>query len=206
VYNGVVGPDAATPARSELTDPITLVYIGRLSPRKGPDLIVEALALLPDELRDVRLDLVGDVFPGYEWYAEQLRVRIEELGLGDRVQMLGFRPDVWPVVDRGDFVVVPSRLDEPFGNTAVEGVLAGRVVLASDTSGLREATAGVRTAVLFAPDDARALATAIVDAVARWSELQPLLAGEARSAAERFAPGRYRAEIAGRMASLTDPR
>jgi glycosyltransferase involved in cell wall biosynthesis len=206
VYNGVIGPDAATPARAELSDPIRLVYIGRLSPRKGPDVIAEALTLLPDDLGDVRLDLVGDVFTGYEWYADQLRERIAELGLGGRVRMLGFRPDVWSAVDDADIVVVPSRLDEPFGNTAVEGVLAGRVVLASDTSGLREATAGVRTAVLFTPDDARALATAIGDAVARWPALQPLLADEARAAAERFAPSRYRAEIAMRMASLTDRR
>lgn len=206
VYNGVAGPPSTTPARADLTPPSRLVYVGRLSPRKGPDLILEALALLPDELGPVELDLVGDVFAGYEWYEQQLRARLEELGLADRVRLLGFRPQVWDAVAAGDIVVIPSRLDEPFGNTAVEGALAGRVVLVSDTSGLREATAGIRTAIPFAPDDARALADAIVDAHRRWGELQPLLDHEASAAAERFSPARYRAEISARMAAITTAR
>jgi glycosyltransferase involved in cell wall biosynthesis len=142
------------------------------------------------------------VFAGYEWFDAQLRSRIHELGLTDRVRMLGFHPQVWDALDASDIVIVPSRLDEPFGNTAVEGVLAQRVVLVSDTSGLREATAGVRTAIRFAPDDPAALASAIVEAVDRWQEIVPMLADEARSAAERFSPERYRAEIAARMAAI----
>lgn len=201
VYNGVAGPAQTTPAREHLDGGIRLVYIGRLSPRKGPDLIVDALTLL--EADDVEVALVGAVFRGYEWYERDLRARIEATGLSDRVTLLGFRDDVWEAVDAADVVVVPSRLDEPFGNTAVEGTLAGRVVLVSDTSGLREATAGVATAIRFAPDDAPALAAAIEGARERWDELQPWLADEAASAAERFSLGRYRAAIARRMAAIT---
>lgn len=205
VYNGVAGPRTTTPARGTLTPPVRLVYIGRLSPRKGPDVIVDALALLPRDFADVHLDLVGDVFTGYEWFDEQLRARIAELGFGNRVRLLGFRREVWDAVDACDIVVIPSRLDEPFGNTAVEGVLAGRVVLVSDTSGLREATAGVGTAIRFAPDDAPALAAAIVAAVESWPELQPQLDDEASAAAERFSLQRYRAEVADRMATVIAP-
>lgn len=206
VYNGVAGPAATTPARGILSAPIRLVYVGRLSPRKGPDLIVEALALLPAELGDVQLDIVGDVFSGYEWFDDQLRARVEHLQLGGRVRLLGFQSAVWSAVDAADIVVVPSRLDEPFGNTAVEGVLAGRVVLVSDTSGLREATAGVATAIRFVPDDTRALAQAIGDAVTGWSELAPQLSAEAASASERYSLTRYRADIAGRMRAITIAR
>lgn len=202
VYNGVAGPESTSPARTELTDAVRLVYLGRLSPRKGPDLIVEALAQL-DGPTPFRLDLVGSVFTGYEWYESELRARITELGLDDTVRLLGFQSDVWGAVDAADIVVIPSRLDEPFGNTAVEGVLAGRVVLVSDTSGLREATDGVSTAIRFAPDDATAIAVAVRDAVGRWSEFAPKLQAEADAAAQRFSPQRYRDEIAATMASVT---
>ncbi len=195
VYNGVAGPAQVTAPRPNVSEPIRLVYIGRLSPRKGPDVIVDALALLPPELSGVHLDLVGAVFTGYEWYEQELREKIARHGLGDRVRLLGFRPAVWGAVDDGDIVVIPSRLDEPFGNTAVEGVLAERVVLVSDTSGLREATEGFSTAIRFAPDDAQALADAIGRAVAEWPRLQPQLHDQAQRASERFSPERYRADI-----------
>lgn len=200
VYNGVAGPAKPTPARQRLEGGIRLVYIGRLSPRKGPDLIVEALTLL--EADDIEVALVGAVFRGYEWYERELRAGIETAGLADRVTLIGFRDDVWRSLDAADVVVVPSRLDEPFGNTAVEGTLAERVVLVSDTSGLREATAGVDTAIRFAPDDASALAEAIIRARDSWSDLRPQLAAEAVAAAERFSPSRYRDAISERMAQI----
>lgn len=203
VYNGVAGPASTTPARRDIDRPVRLVYIGRLSPRKGPDLIVEAIATLPESLGVIELDIVGDVFTGYEWFDEQLRARIDELGLHERVRLLGFRPQVWDAVDACDIVVIPSRLDEPFGNTAVEGVLAGRPVLVSDTSGLREATAGVATVIRFTPDDVASLAAAITEAVERWNELEPQLATEAQSAEQRFSIERYRSEIADRFAAIT---
>lgn len=205
IYNGVAGPSLTTPARHELDRPVRLVYIGRLSPRKGPDLIVEAIATLPESMGVVEFDIVGDVFSGYEWFDEQLRARIDELGLHDQVRLLGFRSEVWDAVDACDIVVIPSRLDEPFGNTAVEGVLAGRPVLVSDTSGLREATAGVATVIHFAPDNVASLAHAITAAVERWNELEPQLAAEAEGAEQRFSIERYRREIAGRLAAVTRP-
>lgn len=201
VYNGVAGPPAVSPPPADLGDIVRLAYIGRLSPRKGPDLLIEALARLRDPR--IHVDLIGAVFPGYEWYEQDLRRRIADHALGERVRLLGFRPDVWHAVEDAAVVVVPSRLDEPFGNTAVEGTLAARVVLVSDTSGLREATEGVATAIRFAPDSVDALCEAITFAVERWDELQPQLAAEADAAARRFAPARYRAQIATCLSQLS---
>lgn len=205
VYNGVAGPDVRVPARADLTAPVRLVYVGRLSPRKGPDLIVDALTLLPVGMADVRLDLVGAVFSGYEWYEDELSARITALGLDDRVTKLGFCSDVWEAISRSDIVIVPSRFDEPFGNTAVEGVLAGRVVVVSDTSGLREAIEGVTTAQHFVADDAHSLAHAIERAVDRWPTLRPRLEMEADHAGARFSPARYRAEVTASLAAIATP-
>lgn len=201
VYNAVPGPQSSTPARRSLDGELRLVYVGRLSPRKGPDLIVEAMSRETDI--PTKLDIVGAVFPGYEWYEDQLRSRVAELGLSDRVRFLGFHKDVWSIVDAADACVVPSRFDEPFGNTAVEGVLAGRVVLVSDTSGLREATSDVDTAILFAPDDAVALASAIATCYQSWPSLVAGTQNAAKQVAERYSPSRYRREMTRQLQAVT---
>lgn len=201
IYNGVAGPTTVTPPPTDLGAGVHLVYIGRLSPRKGPDLIVEALARLDDPR--ITADLVGAVFRGYEWYEQELRELIDERGLSGRVRLAGFHADVWGAVDQAQFVLVPSRLDEPFGNTAVEGTLAQRVVIVSDTSGLREATDGVATAIRFAPGDVDALVRAIRAAMDDWEQLAPRLADEATAAAARFSPENYRRTIASTMAQIT---
>ena len=58
----------------------------------------------------------------------------------------GFTDDVWAHLAAADLVLVPSQGDEPFGNTAVEAMLAARPVVVSSSSGLDEAVAGYGSA------------------------------------------------------------
>ena len=89
------------------------------------------------------MTIVGAVFPGYEWYEAELREQVRNLGLEGSVTFCGFVPDVWPVLETLDVIAVPSRYDEPFGNTAVEAVLAGRPVVVSATSGWSRRSAAI---------------------------------------------------------------
>lgn len=195
VYNGVVGPDAPVPPRTDLAGILRILYLGRLSPRKGPDLILSAAAALVESGQQVEVALLGAVFPGYEWYEEQLREQIADSGLEGCVTFLGFQPDVWPHLAAADVLIVPSRLDEPFGNTAVEGLLAQRPVVVSDTSGLREAAGGYPTAWLIAPDNVAALTSALRAVVSTWSTVITQTEGDARVAALRHSPAAYRSAI-----------
>jgi glycosyltransferase involved in cell wall biosynthesis len=195
VYNGVPGPAADLPLRDT---PSTLVLVGRLSPRKGTDVAVRALAQLP---ASVRLDLAGSVFPGYEWYEEELRALVASLGLADRVRFLGFVPDVWAAHAAGDVALVPSRV-EPFGNTAVEGQLAGRPVVVSATQGLVEIVEAGKTGLVVPPDDPDALAAAVRSLLDDWPAARELAAAGRDEARRRFDPARYRAEIADLVGAL----
>lgn len=196
VLNGVPGPARVVPARETLDGPLRLVYVGRLSARKGVDVAVEAVGELRRAGEDVRLDLLGAVFTGYEWFEQQLRDRIAELGITDVVTFLGFRPSVWPVLEEADAVLVPSTVDEPFGNTAVEAVLAARPLVVSATSGLLEAADGYACAQQVPPGDAGALADAVRRVRKEWAELRALALVDARTAAERHAPATYRRAVA----------
>ncbi|MCX7523033.1 glycosyltransferase family 4 protein [Microbacterium sp. STN6] len=181
--------------RDALQSPIRLTYIGRLSPRKGVDVAVEALALLARRGIVAELDLIGDVYPGYEWYERQLREQIAANGLEGRVRFNGFQPSIWASVGDGDIVVVPSRGDEPFGNTAVEGILAGRPIIVSNTSGLIEAAAGYSSARMVRPNDPQAVASAVQELVAEWSNITTVIESNQELAHSRHSADSYQKQI-----------
>ncbi|MGY1779067.1 glycosyltransferase [Geodermatophilus sp. SYSU D01036] len=192
LHNAVRGPAAPAGPRPTPGPPAQLLYVGRLSPRKGPQVAVAALAELTRRGVDARLALVGSVFPGYEWFEAELRDRVAAAGLVDRVSFLGFRPDVGPALAAADVVLVPSVSEESFGNAAVEAVLAARPLVVSDSSGLREAVAGYSGARPVAPGDPVAWADAVQQLLADWPRVRRQAVDDAAEARRRHAPQRYR--------------
>lgn len=205
VDNAVPGPLSPPPLRADPGDGVRLLYIGRLAHRKGVDVAVDALAKLTAAGITGRLDIVGAVYPGNEAYEEELRHAIRASGLQDRVLLHGFHSSVWPFLAEADIALVPSRFDEPFGNTAVEAVLAGRPTIASDTSGLREATAGYGSVLLVPTADAQAIADAVVGILANWTLWPRQCAADAGAAAARHSPELYRQRIAAHLLSAEMP-
>lgn len=196
VLNGVAGPEnPLAPVREDLADGVNLLFIGRLSPRKGPQVAISALAALRAQGLNAKLRLLGAVFPGYEWFERELVEQVVSLGLQDSVEFLGFRTNVWEIFDIADIVLVPSIADEPFGNTAVEAMLAGRPLVVSETSGLKEA-AGNFTAVRFVPPDVpEAIADAVADLVSDWISVREQVETDRETAEKKFSPERYRREM-----------
>jgi glycosyltransferase involved in cell wall biosynthesis len=191
LYNGVDGPAEARPPRLELTGPVRLLFVGRLSPRKGPQVALEVVAELVARGVDARLDLVGSVFEGYEWFEDELHRTVTDLRLEDRVRFLGFRADIWPHLADADVVLVPSVSEESFGNTAVEAVLAARPLVVSDTSGLREAVAGYSSVQAVAPGHPGEWADAVERVAADWPAFRRAAEDDARRARQRHAPAHY---------------
>jgi glycosyltransferase involved in cell wall biosynthesis len=198
VLNGVAGPGlgSVTAEHRGCDAPLQLLVVGRLSHRKGQDVAVRALARLVEEGHDAQLELVGDVFPGYEEYRSSLEREVDALGLHERVKFSGYSDDVWSAYRDADIVLAPSRMSESFGNVAVEAQLSGRPIVASDVNGFAEVLEPDVTGVLVPPGDEAALA----GAVARLSASETLrlnLAQSGRtSAASRFSPQRFQAEVA----------
>lgn len=136
---------------------VRLCAIGRLSREKGHDILLEALALLPDDLKaGVDLTVVGD---------GPLRGALEalarRLGVADRVHWAGLQREPSRFLADADIFVLPSRF-EGFPNALAEAMAAGRAVVAADCrSGPRELIEEGRTGLLVPVDDSAALAAAI---------------------------------------------
>ena len=134
------------------TDRIVL-GVGRLSPEKGFDVLIEAFIILAARLPEVRLVLVGE---GSE--AARLKSLAEKRA--DRIHFLGHRLDTVPLYAASDLVVAPSR-QEGQGIVPLEAMGASRAVVASRVGGLVETIVEGETGLLVPPDDVPALSRAI---------------------------------------------
>lgn len=191
VHNAVTGPTEVVPPRVPLTSPTRLIYVGRLSHRKGVHVAIDALHALVNDGRDVRLNVVGAVFPGNEAYLDELQAQVQSHALTDRVSFLGFKASVWDDLARSDISVMTSLVDETFGNTAVEAALAARPAVVSEVGGLPEAVGAARSATLVPAGDALALASAIAAKIDDWPAQAHLAVADSSAVAARFSTERY---------------
>lgn len=199
VYNGVPGPEKTVQPRSAAGSPFRILYVGRLSNRKGVDTVISAMGILKERGVDAHLNIVGAVYPGYEWYETQLRELASTLGINDSVTFHGFCPDIWPHMEQTDVSVVPSRIDEPFGNTAVESILAARPLVVSDSSGLQEAAGGYQSPQFVAVDSPTDIADAIERIQSGWQQFRADAIADSLTASQRHSPKAYQQRM---MAAL----
>lgn len=191
IHNGI--PDVQV-KRIPTSTALKVVLVGRLSPRKGTDVALEAVALLRREGLDVNLHLCGECYAGYEWFRDQLLARADEQDLAGAITFLGYVSNPSEVLADATLAIVPSRV-EPFGNVAVEALLASVPTVVADVQGLRDIIEHGTNGLVFAPGDPKALATEmrriIEDPVAatRMAESGRL------DALSRFGVARYHEEI-----------
>ena len=181
-----VPPDDAEPLTAPPPGPI-IGFVGQVVRGKGLDLLVDALARIPD----ARL-----VVAGAGNGLEAVRTRIARLGLLGRVEILGAvaPTDVRAIYDRVRVVAVPSRWPEPFGMIGVEAMRRGRVVVGARHGGIPEWLEDGVTGIAFRPGDVDDLASALSRAL--FGPSYDALAAAALSRAQsRFSFARMVAEV-----------
>jgi len=115
--------------------PVTLGYVGIITPMKGQDILIDAVHLLHEQGYPVRLELVGDV--QYEWYNQTLIDKVASYGLGCFVRLTPGMPyDQIPVFLAGiDCYVCPSKIEVlPFN--ILEAMASGLPIVASSVGGI----------------------------------------------------------------------
>lgn len=203
IYNGVPQPiRTSTKTIPTVVSGVRIVLVGRLSPRKGTDVALEALAELVKKGRDVSISICGDTYPGYEWFESRLRERAQMSDLIGRVQFCGYIRNVHEYFAQAHIVVVPS-IAEPFGNVAVEAQLASRPVVASNVQGLAEIIDHGRTGLLCPPGDHVKIAEAIIRLVDDPAWAEKIAQAGYDSAVRRFGVERYHQSIVDVVENLT---
>jgi glycosyltransferase involved in cell wall biosynthesis len=152
------GTDRAPLARGSGSTDVHLLTVATLNPGKGHVVLLEALAMLPH--RDWRLACAGDITK-YPDTVAQVRRTIRQLGLDDRVSLLGELEgaELDRAYDRTDVFVLASER-ETYGMAVAEALARGVPVVGTATGTVPELVSQV-AGLVVPPSDTAALATAL---------------------------------------------
>jgi glycosyltransferase involved in cell wall biosynthesis len=151
----------------------TFLYLGRLKRYKGVDIVVRALSRLAGEGERMRL-LIG----GRGEWEPNLRHLVQELGVEDRVEFLGFvseerKRDLF----RTSWANIYPSPKEGWGITNLEAAACGTPAIASDSPGLRESVLHERTGLLVPHGDVNAMADSMRRLASQAGEVERLGSG-----------------------------
>jgi glycosyltransferase involved in cell wall biosynthesis len=148
------------PAR-EPTGQLTVGLIARISPWKGQDVFLEAVRLLHGAYPFARFEIVGAATFGEREFERRVRQMQQQPDLAHRVRFTGFEADIPKRLCQLDIVVHASTLAEPFGQVIIEGMAAGKPVIATNGGGVPEIVVDGVTGILVPMRDAQAMADAM---------------------------------------------
>jgi glycosyltransferase involved in cell wall biosynthesis len=208
IYNGVPVPDPPGPlekqeARAALgaelglpRDARLLLTVGRLSPQKGHDHVLDALPAIRARTPDVVF-----LWAGAGELEGELRRRITEIGARDRIRLLGRRTDVRSLLAAADLFVFPSRY-EGFGFALAEAMAARVPIVAGDQSAIPEIVVDGSHGLLFRLGDQEHLAERIAWALAHPPEMSAMAERAATRVAERYREDEMLARTMHELAAL----
>ena len=160
-YNGIdmrrfENIPASEQVRAALGLPGNVPVIGcvaHLSPKKGQEYLLRAVALLKGKYPDLHCLLVGEGD-----MTTELKELAASLGINERVHLLGFRPDAVAIMGAMDILILPSIAKEGLGLALVEAALLEKATIASNAPGIDEALEDGVSGFLVPPGNAEALA------------------------------------------------
>jgi len=156
IHNGLKEPSVAPTVLPFA--PVRLLCLGRLTRQKGFDIALAALSLIRAHFANVRLVIAGD---GVE--RRQLEQQIDDLELSGQVECLGWvAPDRIPaLINSATMVLMPSRI-EGLPLVALQAAMAARPIVATRVGGIPEVIVHQDTGLLVEPENASALAGAVM--------------------------------------------
>jgi glycosyltransferase involved in cell wall biosynthesis len=213
VYHGLDAARFPAPSRTDGGDggdparPVRIVCVARAVEKKGLDILLEALARLPDEL-SWRFEHVG----GGD-LAKALAVRAEWLGIGQRVTWCGpgTQQDVLAALRRADLFCLAARIAgdgdrDGLPNVIMEAMSQELPVVASEVGAIAEIVVPGVTGRLVPPDDPVALSAAL-EGLIRGPGLRQEMGGQGRRRIlDHFAPAPGIAQLARRFGLVTGRR
>jgi glycosyltransferase involved in cell wall biosynthesis len=182
------------PVRDPAKATWTLGTLALFRPRKGIEVLIEALAALHAQGHVVRLRAVGQFeTPEYE---RRIKGLAESLGVGHLIDWVGFARDVDRELAQMDLFVLPSLFGEGLPMVVLEAMSAGLPVVATRVAGVPEAVRDGQEGLLTEPGDCQDLARALGRFLSGEIDWHAMRARALQRHAERFSESRMAAGVA----------
>jgi glycosyltransferase involved in cell wall biosynthesis len=119
-----------TALKNQFSGKQVVLFIGRIHPKKGCDLLIEALSRLAEKAPSLHLVMAG---PDETGWSASLKKLAQDRGIADRITWLGpvYGDEKWYLYNLADVSILPSHM-ENFGMTVAESLSQGLPVLVSD--------------------------------------------------------------------------
>ena len=165
VYNGIIFPVTKSlyNKRKTIEQNITLTSIARLIPYKGHKYFIEVAKELLKLNKQYHFLIVGDTFPGYEAYEEELKTLVSENGLHQKIHFLGYRTDVDDILVKSDLFFHPSIAPDPLPTVLFEAIKLKVPVVATKLGGAVEILDNGNCGLLVPYNNAKKVAELIND-------------------------------------------
>lgn len=161
IYNGVTVP-VSVPEVNATNQPPAFLYIGRVVPWKGCNLLIDAYNLLflryPDQTG--HLSIVGGTYYWDNSYRDSLKAKIHHLKLEKHIFLCDHTYNIADHFFRHSILCVPSD-NEPFGRVAAEAMAFGLPVIGFHSGGLPEVVKDKETGLLSQERTAESLSNAM---------------------------------------------
>lgn len=165
----------------------TVGFVGRLSKEKGADIFLQVAARVAVTVPNAKFVLVGE---GPE--REALESQIDELGIRDKVVLVGRRNDMPSVYASVDLMVLPSR-DEGMPMAVLEGMSSGLPWVAAAVGDVPKIIQNGKTGILAPPGDIDSLAAGVISLLQNAEERRRLGEAARRQVEEEFSAERMTA-------------
>jgi len=138
----------------------TVAFVGRLTPIKGVEYLIESMNAVLRAFPDARCLIVGEADAKHKKYEDYLKSYVVRLGLQGKVVFVGHKKTA-DILDDAAVLVLPSLVPETFGRVIIEAQAKGVAVVSTDLGAPKEIITDGMTGLLTAAADAQGIADCV---------------------------------------------
>lgn len=174
---------------------------------KGIHIAIDAARILDKRMRDVawELHIAGGGEPESEAFFRKL---VDDTGLNHRVKFLGklSREEVYEKMATSTAVIMPSLFSEPFGNTNIEAMASGTLLIASLSGAIEEIIERGRHGLIYPKTDSTSLADHMEFALANPEAVREIEREALQRVREHFTQDVIIAKVEDKMTEIVNGR